>query len=630
MLSPLLWLIFINDLTSAMPVDVQLGVSRSLFADDLALMCQGKTLQECEEKMQPALDCLEEWAKTNKMEISIKEDKDSKTVSCFYTKDFKHESNNKAIPSLHLNGVQVYHSLNPKFLGVTVDQGLTFKEHTDQKTTMKGQRNNILRSLAGKTWGRNSKDLRSVHVTYTQPAAEYAVGAWGCFTSKSHMEKLETKQREAARIITGCCHDTKTEPLLAEAGLTPLSLRAEQEAVFLYERNLRLREDVPARKIAEQSIQKHRLRKRGPDGKVINPPREKAQSILKEIGLTDISREQALTHSSVEPHNWKYCHVRFKPQLAGCSGKNDSKENILKAFEEITGSIREADTVIFTDGSVQANNRNGGAGCTIRSPSALEPHIIKEPCGLICSSYRAEMSAVFHALKYIIDSKDSLPKNSTIWLFTDSESTIQRLQGGPGAQTAQLADSVWTQIVELNEFSIVFQWVPGHADIDGNEEADVVAKEATRLDQSKVPLDFLTVKTAVKGFFREKWRAEVAATQGIYSQAEVKIPPAFPSDISRKHETTIRQLRTGTSPLVRSCWARYAGEPEEERLCPHGCNVNETVKHLFWLCPMYSAQRQAIFATIHLPKNILFTKDYMKIIRFLKDTGHSTVPTKDI
>ena len=102
-ISPLLWLIYINDLVSSMPVDVQIGVSSSLFADDLALISKGSSVKECEEKMQPALDALEAWAKTNKMEISITPDEKSKTVSCFYTKNYRYESNNKVIPKIKLN-----------------------------------------------------------------------------------------------------------------------------------------------------------------------------------------------------------------------------------------------------------------------------------------------------------------------------------------------------------------------------------------------------------------------------------------------------------------------------------------------------------------------------------------------
>ena len=70
-----------------MPVEVQLGVSSSLFADDLAFVAKGNTLEECETKMQKALDSLETWAKENKMDISIRSDEKSKTVSCFYTKN---------------------------------------------------------------------------------------------------------------------------------------------------------------------------------------------------------------------------------------------------------------------------------------------------------------------------------------------------------------------------------------------------------------------------------------------------------------------------------------------------------------------------------------------------------------
>ena len=67
-ISPLLWLIYINDLVADMPVEVRLGVSSSLFADDLAFVVKGDTLEECEAKMQPALDCLGQWAAENKVD----------------------------------------------------------------------------------------------------------------------------------------------------------------------------------------------------------------------------------------------------------------------------------------------------------------------------------------------------------------------------------------------------------------------------------------------------------------------------------------------------------------------------------------------------------------------------------
>jgi ribonuclease HI len=259
------------------------------------------------------------------------------------------------------------------------------------------------------------------------------------------------------------------------------------------------------------------------------------------------------------------------------------------SMELKTQKIEDTDVVIYTDGSVGESNKNGGAGCIINWPATPEPQVIKEPCGLACSSYRAEMMALCSALQSVCESHANLPRECSIWMFTDSESTIRCIQGGPGVQDSKLADEIWKLLTQLSSnHKIYLQWIPGHKDIEGNEAADAVAKEAAQMEQVDVALDFLTVKSAVKGHFRKRWREEVAAQKGIYSQAGIHRPPALPSHISRKDEVTIHQIRTGRTPLVRSCWARYASKPDEERLCQNGCNVKETVQHLIWDCPLYS------------------------------------------
>ena len=42
------------------------------------------------------------------------------------------------------------------------------------------------------------------------------------------------------------------------------------------------------------------------------------------------------------------------------------------------------------------------------------------------------------------------------------------------------------------------QWVPGHSDIEGNKEADQVAKEACNMDQDADPIEISTLKIPSK------------------------------------------------------------------------------------------------------------------------------------
>ena len=118
----------------------------------------------------------------------------------------------------------------------------------------------------------------------------------------------------------------------------------------------------------------------------------------------------------------------------------------------------------------------------------------KIACGKICSSYKAELSALNMVLTEILDNPEAMKDESKIWIFTDSESAVKGLEAGPGAQMDSLADEVWAHLGALAERrAIRLQWIPGHKDIEGNKAADAVAKEAAKLDQEYAALDFNTM-----------------------------------------------------------------------------------------------------------------------------------------
>lgn len=91
----------------------------------------------------------------------------------------------------------------PKFLGVSIDNGLHFVQHCEDVCRKARSRLWILRCLAGSDWGWKKGLLRSTYTAMVKSVLMYATSAWGPWLSQTQWTKIESVQREAARIITG-------------------------------------------------------------------------------------------------------------------------------------------------------------------------------------------------------------------------------------------------------------------------------------------------------------------------------------------------------------------------------------------------------------------------------------------
>ena len=630
-LAPLLWLIYVNDLPSALETtstSTQLGTTETLFADDLSITATARTTQQCQAALQPTLDRLEKWCDENKVSISIDDTPKSKTVCCLYTRD-PSENNGKLIPKLYLKGIQILHSTTPKFLGVTIDQQLNFREHAENTSTKVAKRNKILRALSGRSWGQKSNQLKNLHQTYTQSAVDYGLAAWGPMTAPSNIEKVARKEREAARIITGCVRDTPVDSLTREAGLTPLSSRVRLQATLQHERNTRLPSDVPAYKTAVHSVPL-RLKKRGPEDPItkdkLMPPRELAWKTLCQSGLECHQKEKTTIHPNVEPWNWDIADmdIEFSTNLMGCMGKQDEQINIDNAAQTLLQDVSPEDILIFTDGSAEEGTKNGGAGAVVTMPSK-EKVTLKRACGKVCSSFKAEMTAIELALEHVTQcmEHDCQIKPQKMWVITDSQSSIAALSSGPGNQFGDQGNRIWGLIMRIASqgIPIKFQWIPGHRQIEGNEEADKAAAEATKLPQDNVPIDFNTAKAAIKRYIREEDKADSSPT--FHYKVTKNTPKKLKSNLTRKEEVLIHQLRCGKSPLAANCLYKYLGLSEEHGLCMMGCREKETVEHLL-TCKVYDQQRWETLQNLDPISALNDCPD--KVLAFLKKIGRLTAP----
>ena len=216
-LSPLLFVLFAADAVRAVR-EAAPGVQVIMYADDITLVARHARPARAAEEMQLALDALSSWAELNHVLIAAE-----KTEALVLSSD-PWEVNAKCRPRLVLCGSPVGYNAEPVILGVKFDSQLRFGPQAREATARLRARVNIMRALAGTSWGADEDTLRALYVGYARPSATYAAGVWASFIAKSHLRRLESANFSAARVITRAPAGSNSAATCREAGLVPLEL----------------------------------------------------------------------------------------------------------------------------------------------------------------------------------------------------------------------------------------------------------------------------------------------------------------------------------------------------------------------------------------------------------------------
>ena len=144
-LSPTLFLLFINDLASELPK----GVKAALYADDLVMWFKEEYTTTATYRMQLAADKSNSW--TEKWCVAVNKDKSSTTL---FTLSPKQKAG-----TITLGGTPLKEAEEATYLGITFDRSQTWKQHIAKAEAKARRRLAILRKLAGTTWGASEKLL---------------------------------------------------------------------------------------------------------------------------------------------------------------------------------------------------------------------------------------------------------------------------------------------------------------------------------------------------------------------------------------------------------------------------------------------------------------------------------------
>ena len=177
-LSPTLFNILMCDI----PHFEQVKISE--YADDVAIVITANTLAEAKDLIQAAINKLEEWATQWKLKFNPE-----KTKAMIFTK--------KKIPKLDeitkfkVNNEDVEWVKSFRYLGLTLEAPtLTWKLHFQELCREGVQRLNILRAVAGSSWGASREILLRLYTQYIRSKMTYGIAALAS-ASKTRLESLE-------------------------------------------------------------------------------------------------------------------------------------------------------------------------------------------------------------------------------------------------------------------------------------------------------------------------------------------------------------------------------------------------------------------------------------------------------
>ena len=200
-LGPLLFLIYINDLASVCECTFPI-----LFADDSNLFISGRDPDLIMRTMNNELKEISLWLKANKLSLNIK-----KTHFMIFS------SKNKPHPNICINidGETINETAKTKFLGVIIDNKLSWKDHilyiSGKLARGTGVLLKVRRYLMKET-------LISLYYSFVYPYLIYCNHVWG-LACKTHMNTLFLLQKRIIRIITGVNRRSHTDPIFKELKL---------------------------------------------------------------------------------------------------------------------------------------------------------------------------------------------------------------------------------------------------------------------------------------------------------------------------------------------------------------------------------------------------------------------------
>ena len=221
-LGPLLFIIYVNDIKN-----ISKKFKLIIYADDTTLIepiCTFEnqtdpTLKNLEDSINSELGNIVEWLALNKLSLNAKKTK----MMVFH---YKQKNVRSIIPKLKINGIEIERVNEFNFLGVTIDENMSWKAHTQKVANKIAQ---VIGTLKRLKHFLPRHILKTLYCSLILPHLCYGIILWGRKTSR--INKL---QKWALRQLVNAKYNSHTEPILKKLKLLRVNDLYNLAALKLY------------------------------------------------------------------------------------------------------------------------------------------------------------------------------------------------------------------------------------------------------------------------------------------------------------------------------------------------------------------------------------------------------------
>ena len=192
-------------------------IKRVCYADDL-MWASGVNIPNLEASINNYMEEITAYLKDNSLLISAP--KYSVTLLIPDT----HQA--KIHPSIFIENSHLQLVKCPRILGVYLDPSLSFNKHSQYVAERVSGGNNILKALAGTSWGQQRETLLMTYKAVGRSIINYAAPVWSPNLHDTNYRKIQYTQNESLKIAPVCHRMSTIDHLQTEAEM--LTLRNTQ------------------------------------------------------------------------------------------------------------------------------------------------------------------------------------------------------------------------------------------------------------------------------------------------------------------------------------------------------------------------------------------------------------------